>query len=211
MTGEQQGKMTEEHKEERPEVKEVIEETDQIESQKAEEVLEEIPEIEVIEPDEEAELDRVADLEVRLLEALSERDEYLDGWQRTQADFANYKKRVDRDRQLVQQNAVGIVVLRYLEILDDLERALANQPQDGEGSDWADGIDLVYRKWLKALEADNIKPMEADGQLFDPSLHEAVSHEESDEHESGEIIEVVQTGYLIGDRVLRPARVRVAK
>jgi len=203
--------MTEEYKEETPEVEELIEESDQIESQKAEQDLEEIPEFEVIEPDDEEELDQVAELENKLLEALSKRDEYLDGWQRTQADFANYKKRVDRDRQLVQQNAVGMVVLRYLEILDDLERALSNQPQNGEGSDWADGIDLVYRKWLKALEADNINPMDVDLQLFDPMLHEAVSHEESEDHESGEIIEVVQTGYLIGDRVLRPARVRVAK
>ena len=203
--------MTEEYKEETPEVEELIEESDQIESQKAEQDLEEIPEFEVIEPDDEEELDQVAELENKLLEALSKRDEYLDGWQRTQADFANYKKRVDRDRQLVQQNAVGMVVLRYLEILDDLERALSNQPQNGEESDWADGIDLVYRKWLKALEADNIKPMNVDLQLFDPMLHEAVSHEESEDHESGEIIEVVQTGYLIGDRVLRPARVRVAK
>jgi molecular chaperone GrpE len=199
--------MTEEHKEETPEVKDVIEESEQIESQKEDEALE----VEVIEPDDEAELDRVAELENQLLEALNKKDEYLDGWQRTQADFANYKKRVDRDRLLMQQNAVGLVALRYLEVLDDLERALANQPQDGEGSDWANGIDLVYRKWLKALEADNIKPMEADHQLFDPMLHEAISHEESDEHDSGEIIEVVRTGYLIGDRVLRPARVRVAK
>lgn len=203
--------MTEEYKEETPEVEELIEESDQIGSQKAEQDLEETPEFEVIEPDDEEELDQVAELENKLLEALSERDEYLDGWQRTQADFANYKKRVDRDRQLMQQNAVGMVVLRYLEILDDLERALTNQPQTGEGSDWADGIDLVYRKWLKALEVDNIKPMDVDHQLFDPMLHEAVSHEESDEYKSGEIIEVVQTGYLIGDRVLRPARVRVAK
>jgi molecular chaperone GrpE len=199
--------MTEEHKEETPEVKDVIEESEQIESQKEDEALV----VEVIEPDDEAELDRVAELENQLLEALNKKDEYLDGWQRTQADFANYKKRVDRDRLLMQQNAVGLVALRYLEVLDDLERALANQPQDGEGSDWANGIDLVYRKWLKALEADNIKPMEADHQLFDPMLHEAISHEESDEHDSGEIIEVVRTGYLIGDRVLRPARVRVAK
>jgi molecular chaperone GrpE len=211
MIGEQQVIMTEEYKEETPEAKEAIEETDHIESQKAEADLEEIPEIEVIEPDDEGELDRSAELEEKLSEVLSERDEYLDGWQRAQADFVNYKKRVDRDRQQMQQNAIGKVVLRYLEILDDLERALANQPQDGEGAAWADGIDLVYRKWLNVLEADDVKPMEVDDQLFDPTLHEAVSQEKSDEHGSGEIIEVVLTGYWIGDRVLRPAKVRVAQ
>ena len=203
--------MTEEYREETPEAREVSEEKDQVESQNAEEDLEEIPEIEVIEPDNEEELGEFAELEMKLSQALNERDEYLDGWQRAQADFANYKKRVDRDRQQMQQNATGNVVRRYLEILDDLERALMNQPQDGEGSAWAGGIDLVYRKWLNALEADDVKPMEVDNQLFDPTFHEAVSQEESDDYKSGEIIEVVQTGYLIGDRVLRPARVRVAQ
>lgn len=148
---------------------------------------------------------------MKLAEAVNEKEEYLDGWQRTQADFSNYKKRVERDRQQVQQNAKANVVRRYLEILDDLERALANKPQNGEGAEWADGIDLIYRKWLNALEVDDIKPMEVGDQLFDPTLHEGISQEESEEHESGEIIEVIQTGYFIGDRVLRPARVRVAQ
>ena len=203
--------MTEEYKEEVPGTKQDAEETDQPEIQKAEDELQEVPEIEIIEPDDEDDLDTCEELEMKLAEVLSEKDEYLDGWQRTQADFANYKKRVERDRQQVQQNATANVVRRYVDILDDLERALANQPQDGEGAVWADGIDLVYRKWLSALEVDDVKPMEVDGQLFDPTLHEAISQEESDEHESGEIIEVVQTGYSIGDRVLRPARVRVAQ
>jgi len=203
--------MTEEYKEEVPGSKQDVEETNQPEAQKAEDELQEVLEIEVIEPDDEEDLDPFEELEMKLAEALSEKEEYLDGWQRTQADFANYKKRVERDRQQVQQNATANVIRRYVEILDDLERALANQPQDGEGAVWADGIDLVYRKWLSALELDDVKPMEVDDHLFDPTLHEAISQEESDEHESGEIIEVVQTGYSIGDRVLRPARVRVAQ
>jgi len=203
--------MTEEYKEEVPGSKQAAEETNQPEAHEAEDELHEVPEIEVIDSDDEDDLDTCEELEMKLAGALSEKEEYLDGWQRTQADFANYKKRVERDRQQVQQNATANVVRRYLEILDDLERALANQPQDGEGAVWADGIDLVYRKWLNALEVNDVKPMEVDDQLFDPELHEAISHEESDEHESGEVIEVVQTGYFIGDRVLRPARVRVAQ
>lgn len=203
--------MTEEYKKDVPGTKQVAEETNQPEAHEAEDELHEVPEIEVIDSDDEEDLDTCEELEMKLAEALSEKEEYLDGWQRTQADFANYKKRVERDRQQVQQNATANVVRRYLDILDDLERALANQPQDGEGAVWADGIDLVYRKWLNALEVNDVKPMEVEDQLFDPELHEAISHEESDEHESGEIIEVVQTGYFIGDRVLRPARVRVAQ
>jgi len=203
--------MTEENKEERPGTEQAAEETNQPEEQKAEDELQEITEVEVIEPDDEEDLDKPEEFEMKLAEALREKEEYLDGWQRTQADFANYKKRVERDRQQMQQNATANVVRRYLEILDDLERALANQPQDGEGAVWADGIDLVYRKWLNTLEVDDVKPMEVDDQIFDPTLHEGISQEESDEHESGEIIEVVQTGYYIGDRVLRPARVRIAQ
>jgi len=203
--------MTEEYKEEGPGTEQAAEETNQPEEQKAEDELQEITEVEVIEPDDEEDLDKPEEFEMKLAEALREKEEYLDGWQRTQADFANYKKRVERDRQQMQQNATAKVVRRYLEILDDLERALVNQPQDGEGAVWADGIDLVYRKWLNTLEVDDVRPMEVDDQLFDPTLHEGISQEESDEHESGEIIEVVQTGYYIGDRVLRPARVRIAQ
>jgi molecular chaperone GrpE len=202
--------MTKDYKEETTEAKDISEETDQVESHKVTDDLEEIPEIEVIEPDDEDLPDRFTELEDELALVRNERDEYLDGWQRAQAEFANYKKRVERDRQQMQQNAKGNVIRRYLEVLDDLERALANQPQDGEGVAWAEGIDLVYRKWLNLLDADDVKPMEVDDQIFDPTMHEAVSQEQSDEHESGEIIEVVQTGYMIGDRVLRPARVRVA-
>ena len=203
--------MTEEYKEEVAETRNSSDESEQVEEFDAKEELQEVPEVEVIEPEEEEGLDDEEGLRKRLAEAEKKKNEYLDGWQRAQADFANYKKRVERDRQQMQQNANGNVVRRYLAILDDLERALANQPQDGEGAAWASGIELVYRKWLNALDADGVKPMEAEDQIFDPILHEAITQEESSDHESGEIIEVVQTGYMIGDRVLRPAKVRVAQ
>jgi len=136
--------------------------------------------------------------------------EYLDGWQRARADFANYKKRVERDQAQVYQMAVGSIVKRYLEVLDDLERALKNRPLSNDGATWADGIELVYRKLLAILEAEGVRLMEADGQLFDPNLHEAISQEDSPDHESGQIIEVIKQGYLLGERVIRPALVRVA-
>jgi molecular chaperone GrpE len=137
--------------------------------------------------------------------------EYLDGWQRERAEFANYKRRVDKEREQAYQSAVGVIVRRYLEVLDDLERALKNRPADGDGADWAGGIDLIYRKMLTALESEGVQQMEAEGELFDPTRHEAISQEPSPEHESGQIIEVVKNGYLISDRVLRPALVRVAQ
>jgi molecular chaperone GrpE len=92
-----------------------------------------------------------------------------------------------------------------------MERALKNRPKDGEGAVWAEGIELVYRKMLALLESEGVTTMQAEGQPFDPNLHEAVMMEDSDQHESGQVTEVLQQGYLLGDRVLRPAMVRVAR
>ena len=146
------------------------------------------------------------------LEALQlKSQDYLDGWQRERAEFTNYKRRVDKEREQAYQNAVGVIVRRYLEVLDDLERALRNRPADGDGAAWAGGIDLIYRKLLAALEAEGVQQMDAEGQFFDPTRHEAISQEPSPEYESGQIIEVIKNGYVISDRVLRPALVRVAQ
>lgn len=181
------------------------------------ELVDEDPEIEeeIMEENLEAatlEMEReFAALSQDLEETRAKAEEYLNGWQRALADFTNYKRRIERDQQQTMQNTVGSVVKRYLPILDDLERALNNRPKEGEGAVWANGIELIYRKFLMSLEADGVKPMEAEGQLFDPNLHEAISQEPSPEHESGQIIEVLQKGYLVGERVLRPAVVRVAE
>lgn len=151
-----------------------------------------------------------AELEAELTKAKTEAAEYLEGWQRARAEFANYKKRVERDQAYVYQNAASSVIRRYVELIDDLERALKNRPQEGDGLAWAGGIELIYRKFLAILESEGVTQMDPTGELFDPNLHEAVTSENSPEHESGAIIEVLQKGYLIGDRVLRPAMVRVA-
>jgi molecular chaperone GrpE len=105
----------------------------------------------------------------------------------------------------------GRVIKRYLEILDDLERALQNKPVEKEGADWAMGVELVYRKLLSYLQAEGVVQMEIEGLVFDPNFHEAIAQEESTDHESGEIIEVLQPGYMLAERVLRPAVVKVAK
>jgi molecular chaperone GrpE len=149
-------------------------------------------------------------LKNELNEMRTKADEYLDGWQRARADFANYKKRVDRDQAQVYQLAVSSIVKRYLDVVDDLERALKNKPQQGDGAVWAEGIELVYRKMLALLESEGVKQMDAQGEIFDPNLHEAISQEAHPEYEDGQIIEVIKQGYLLGDRVIRPALVRVA-
>ncbi len=138
-------------------------------------------------------------------------EDHLDGWQRALAEFANYRKRVERDQQAVYQSAAARILRRFLEISDDLERALQNRPQEGPGAEWANGIELIYRKLQSFLEAEGVRRIDALGKPFDPQLHEAIDQDESDEYESDHVIEVVQAGYLLGDQVLRPALVRVAR
>ena len=156
-------------------------------------------------------LTEIASLRGDLESLQSKSQEYLDGWQRERAEFANYKRRVEKEREQAYQNAVGVVVRRYFDVMDDLERALKNRPADGDGSVWAAGIELIYRKLLGALEAEGVQQMNAEGQFFDPTQHEAISQEPSLQHESGQIIEVLKNGYVISDRVLRPALVRIAQ
>lgn len=153
----------------------------------------------------------VQELQQELADARQKADEYLEGWQRARAEFANYKKRVDREQSQAHQMAAGSILKRYLPIVDDLERALKNRPQSAEGAVWAEGIELIYRKMLALLESEGVTQMQVEGAPFDPNLHEAVMMEDSDRHESGQVTEVLQQGYLIGDKVLRPAMVRVAR
>lgn len=138
-------------------------------------------------------------------------DEYLDGWQRARADFSNYKKRIEREQADLYQTISGTIVKQYLDVVDDLALAIKSRPQSGEGAEWANGIELVFRKLLTILENQGITPMNAQGEIFNPTLHEAISSEDNEDFESGEIIEVIKQGYMIGERVLRPALVRVAR
>jgi molecular chaperone GrpE len=153
----------------------------------------------------------VDDLQAKLADTQAKSDEYLDGWQRARAEFANYRKRMERDQALVSQTATGNVIKHFLEVVDDLDRALKNRPTDEEGKNWANGVDLIYRKLLSILETEGVKVIQADGQFFDPNLHEAISNEDHPDLESGQVIATVQQGYMLGERVLRPARVRVTR
>jgi molecular chaperone GrpE len=172
-----------------------------------------------IEPDEVIEApvvipeEEIAQLHTELDQALVKANEYLTGWQRERAEFINYKKRIEREQSQGGQNAFGNAIRRYLDISDDLARALKdkNRPLEGNGAIWAEGIELIHRKMVAAFEADGVKMIEAKGKFFDPNMHEAISNEDSPELESGQIIDVVQPGYTLGDRVIRPARVRVAR
>lgn len=148
------------------------------------------------------------ELQKQLTAVQAQAAEYKDGWQRSVADFQNYKRRMDAESAGTYNNAVGNIVKRYLPILDDLERALAHRPAD---LPWANGIELIYRKLQTILENEGVKRIEAEGQPFDPNFHEAIGQEPADGVESGTVIGVVQQGYMIGERVIRPALVRVAQ
>jgi molecular chaperone GrpE len=146
-------------------------------------------------------------LRQQLAEAQSREAEYKDGWQRAVADFQNYKRRVDSESAETYQVALASIVKRHLPVLDDLERALAHRPADLA---WADGIELICRKLQTILESEGIRRMDVEGKPFDPNFHEAIAQEAVEGVESGTIVGVVQPGYMLGERVIRPAMVRVA-
>jgi len=154
----------------------------------------------------------VADLslEEQLASAEAKAAEYLDGWQRARAEFANARKRLERERGEARRNATIDLAERLLPILDDFERALEAVPANIADDNWFEGVALVYRKLRAILENVNIARIEALGQPFDPNVHEAVLEEESDEYESGIVVKELQTGYRLDDRVIRPALVIVA-
>ncbi|MBE0696066.1 MAG: nucleotide exchange factor GrpE, partial [Anaerolineaceae bacterium] len=146
-----------------------------------------------------------------LQQSQTQAKDFFDGWQRERADFANYKRRIQRDQQAMKENLTAEVIKKYLTIVDDLERALKARPDEESLAAWANGIELVLRKLQNILDAEGIKRIPAEKEEFNPSRHEAISYEASPDHEGGQIIEIIQQGYTLGDRVIRPALVRVAR
>ena len=134
-----------------------------------------------------------------------------DGWQRERADFSNYRRRIERDHAEVKQNILVDVVKKYLAIHDDIDLALKNVPNHPDSQSWVEGIQLIDQKLRNILEAEGVQRIPAENELFDPNRHEAIATEENNEFESGRVIEIVRQGYIIGDRVIRPARVKIAK
>lgn len=151
-------------------------------------------------------------LKKQLAEAEAKAREYLDGWQRARAEFANYKKRQEADNASLRQFAIGAFVGKILPVLDDFERAAKTLPHNLQGLTWIDGVLLIHRKMQLVLESEGVRPIDvAPNAPFDPTLHEAISHDEAEGIDSGHVIEEVQKGYKLGDRVIRPALVRVAR
>ncbi|MCI0643376.1 MAG: nucleotide exchange factor GrpE [Chloroflexi bacterium] len=148
-------------------------------------------------------------LEEKLATAEAKAAEYLEGWQRTLAEFANARKRMERQQAEAYVNAGVDHARKLLPVLDDFERALNSAPQGIKQDPWFEGIVLLRRKLQNVLEELKVEQIQAVGQPFDPNFHEALSLKESDEYESGTVIEELQAGYKLGDRVIRPALVNV--
>jgi len=166
-------------------------------------MAENVENAESIEPVEE----QAETVEDELGEVTRQRDEYLDALQRSQAEFANYRKRVARDQASLVARAAERLVKELLPVLDDLERALeaANEHEEAK---LEEGVRLVHRSLAAALAKEGLQEIETEG-AFDPHTQEALLSQPSDAEE-GAVIQVLQKGYRLGDRVLRPARVVVA-
>jgi len=156
-------------------------------------------------------VEELTELKSKLETANKQSKEYFEGWQRERADFLNYKKRVERDQTNLHQVVTANIVKKFLAVLDDMELAVKNRPADATDQNWWNGVELINRKLQGILEAEGIKRIPAETEFFDPNRHEASSHEENPDYQSGQVIEGVKQGYILGDRIIRPAMVRVAR
>mgnify|MGYP001567328884 CR=1 FL=1 len=148
----------------------------------------------------------IKELKQALTEEKEKAERNLANWQRAQADFANYKRRADQEKEELGKFANSGLILNLLPFLDDLERALGSIPPELADVGWVDGVKLIERKFLSGLEKQGVSIIEAVGEHFDPRLHEAIKEDAGKE---GMIIGEVQRGYKLNDRVLRPSRVVV--
>jgi molecular chaperone GrpE len=156
------------------------------------------------EPEQAAAEDRT--LESQLEEERSKSQSYMANWQRAAADYQNFKRRVEQEREELGRLASAALIINMLPLVDDIERALQNVDARLAGLTWVDGIRLIHRKFQALLEMNGVEEIEADGASFDPTVHEAVMFGEG---EDGKVTSVVQKGYKLGGRVLRPAMVVV--
>ncbi|TAK32715.1 MAG: nucleotide exchange factor GrpE [Chloroflexota bacterium] len=150
----------------------------------------------------------VAALGVELAEEKARAQQYLANWQRAQADFSNYKKRVEQERTEAVKFANAMLIVTLLPVLDDFERAMASVPTSLAGFTWFEGARLIQRKLQAILQAQGVTEIPTEGQAFDPTIHDAVAHGPGEE---GKVVEELQKGYRLHNRVIRPALVRVGQ
>jgi molecular chaperone GrpE len=155
-----------------------------------------------------AELDQ---LRAALEAAQQEAAENKAAWQRSAADFSNYKRRTEQEREAMVGLANEVLLAKLLSIVDDFDRAIANMPAELQGVSWIGGISAIDRKLDQLLESEGLTAIEALGKQFDPHEHEAIAQEDRPGVPEGTVVAELQKGYRIRDRVLRPAMVAVAR
>jgi len=143
-------------------------------------------------------------------EALREKEQFRSIAQRAQADLVNYRQRASQELEESRRTVQFGILSRFLGVADDLSRAIDNLPDDADET-WIEGISLVARNLSNSLEIEGVQKIEAIGEQFDPYQHEAIMYEERCDEEEGTIVSVIQDGYKLNDRILRPARVVVAQ
>ena len=150
-------------------------------------------------------------LREQLAQAQAQAAEYLDSWRRATADLSNARKRMQRELEEYRAAAAERVLEKLLPVADDMHRAFENIPADLADDDWVNGFRMIQRKLDQLLESESVSVIATAGQSFDPELHFAVSHEEVEGYEEGQIIGEVAQGYRLNDKILRASMVRVAK
>ena len=163
-------------------------------------------EVQANEVEQTAELEDIETLKQALAAEKTKAEGHLANWQRAQADFINYKRRVEQEREEISKFANAVLILNLLPILDDFERAFSSVPPRQAKLSWLDGVRLIERKLHASLESQGLSEIKAVGEPFDPHLHEAVRQGRGPE---GIVIEEVRKGYKLHDRVIRPAMVVV--
>lgn len=148
--------------------------------------------------------------DARYAELQKQLEEGQQRYLRAQADFDNFRRRTMKEKEELAQYASMKLISQLLPVVDNFERAIAAAGANSDYESLAKGVDMIFRQVIQTLEAEGLTPIEAVGQPFNPEFHQAIMQVESDEHEEGVVVEEVQKGYMLKDKVLRPAMVKVS-
>ena len=146
----------------------------------------------------------------RIAELRQQAEEYNNRYLRAQADFDNFRRRTLKEKEELAQYASMKLITQLLPVIDNFGRALQTGGEQTDSQSFFKGVDMIYRQFSQVLEAEGLKAMDPVGQPFDPEMHQAIMQVESDEYEEGIVVEVVQPGYWLKDKVIRPAMVKVS-
>lgn len=158
----------------------------------------------------ETEQDESDDLKQTIKQLESEKEEYKNQYLRSQADLENFRRRAKEEKTMAAKYKAQSLAEKLLPVLDNFERGLNIKSGVEETQSLLDGMEIVYRQLKDALDGENIREIVAEGQPFDPHFHQAIMEVEDEDYKTGTVIEVVQKGYALNDRVIRPAMVKVA-